>query len=69
MLQGETVASGPPNTCVDCRTKLTNEVLRSAAGYYIGTQCECGPYSRESGYYRTYEEAESVLNSGSFFRL
>jgi hypothetical protein len=47
----------------------TNEVLRSAAGYYIGTQCECGPYSRESGYYRTYEEAESALNSGSFFRL
>jgi hypothetical protein len=33
----------------------------------VGTQCECGPYSRESGYYRTYEEAESALNSGSFF--
>ena len=34
------------------------EILQSSAGYYLGTECDyCGPYGRESGYFRTYEEA------------
>ena len=68
MLPGETIASGAPDTCPDCHTKLDNQVLRSAAGYYIGTRCCCGPYSRESGYYRTEEEAKKALATDSFFR-
>jgi hypothetical protein len=43
-------------------------VYRSAAGHYVGTYCECGPYSRESGYYTSREDAQKALNSGEFGR-
>lgn len=39
-------------------------VCKSAAGYYIGRYCNEGPYSRESGYFRTREDAENALNTG-----
>jgi hypothetical protein len=56
-------------TCFDCQTELHIQVLRSAAGFYIGFFCpRCGPYSRESGYYRSREEAENALNSGDYWR-
>jgi len=44
------------------------QVLKSAAGYYIGTLDEDGmPYSRESvTYWRTCEEAEAALESGEW---
>lgn len=35
-----------------------------SGGYYIGTFCGCGPYSRESGYYRTRELAQADLDTG-----
>ena len=38
------------------------KVLRSAAGYYIGRTEEGMPYSRESTYFSTSEEAEELLN-------
>jgi hypothetical protein len=60
-LEGECISTGAPSTCPDCKLKLELRVLRSAAGYYIGTFCECGPYSRESGYYSTRGEAERDL--------
>lgn len=42
-------------------TKLELQVLRSAAGYYLGYFCpQCGPYSRETGY-MTKEQAEAEL--------
>ena len=43
-------------------------VLRSAAGYYIGTVTEDGqPYSRESEeYYITKSEADTALATNSF---
>jgi hypothetical protein len=44
------------------------EVCHSAAGYYIGTWCNCGPYSRESGYYRTSDEARRRLEDALFGR-
>lgn len=69
MLPGETIASGAPNTCADCFKDMENELLRSAAGFYIGTICNCGPYSRESGYYRTEKEAQRSLAAGTFVRL
>ena len=46
------------------------QVMRSAAGWYIGRtyfDLDCGcefPYSRESGYYATEEEAQVALGSG-----
>lgn len=50
-----------PEICPDCGRKLDPTICRSAAGYYVGSMCDCGPYSRESGYYRTYEKAEAAL--------
>lgn len=68
MIPGETIASGAPSTCPECKVKLENQVCRSAAGYYIGTYCDCGPYSRESGYYKTREIAQEALDSGDYGR-
>lgn len=67
MLPGETIASGAEDQC--CGKTLKLRVLQSAAGYYIGTFCpNCGPYSRESGYYKTKEEATKALNKSDFCR-
>lgn len=68
MLHGETIASGASPFCPDCGQRLKLRVLRSNAGYYIGTQCCCGPYNRESGYYHTHEQAERALRTGRFGR-
>jgi hypothetical protein len=48
----------------DLYTEL--EVLKSAAGYYVGTMYKNPKYglepgSRESGYFATHEEAEALL--------
>ncbi len=48
-LPGETIGLGASPTCPECGFTPKLEVLRSNAGYYIGTQCLCGPYTRESG--------------------
>ena len=61
MLPGETILSGAPNTCPDCKQELPFRVLKSHAGFYIGTACCCGPYSRETDYYETRELAEHDL--------
>ena len=67
MIPGETILTGAPSTCRHCHKKLVFEVLESAAGFYIGTACDCGPYTRESEeYYRTYEEAEAALEAGTW---
>lgn len=63
MLQGETIMSGAPDTCDECGIELKLEVCRSAAGHYLGTWCNCGPYSRESGYFASRKEAEEALKS------
>jgi hypothetical protein len=59
----ETILGGANPYCDVCGL-LRFRVLRSAAGYYIGTQCGCGPYSRESGYYSNEEEALDALSYG-----
>lgn len=68
VLPGETLQTGAPNTCPDCGEKVELQVCRSHAGHYIGTMCGCGPYSRESGYYPSYESAEQDLKSDNFAR-
>lgn len=46
-------------------TVLPFRVLKSGAGYYIGTYDEQGPYSRESQrYWRTREQAQKALDTG-----
>lgn len=56
--------------CSDCGNDLPLQVCRSAAGYYLGYICpECGPYSRETGYYPSREAAEAELESGNITRL
>jgi hypothetical protein len=68
-LPGECV-NDTKTTCHECGTELTIDIQKSAAGYYIGFFCpECGPYSRESGYYRSYEEAEKALSTGAYGRF
>ena len=57
----ETILTGAKSICQDCKTVLNPKVLHSNAGFYIGTLCECGPYSRESGYFKTRKEAEKQL--------
>lgn len=44
------------------------DVYRSAAGFYVGTYCHCGPYTRESGYYPSHELAQAALQSGAYGR-
>jgi hypothetical protein len=61
-------------TCVGCRIELFARVLKTPAGYYIGTQCDnpdgeipgmgCGPHSRWSDYYPNEEDAQSALDAG-----
>lgn len=48
--------------CDGCDVQLILTVCRSAAGWYLGYFCGCcGPYSRETGYFATREEAEVAL--------
>lgn len=62
ILPGETIRSGADSTCPDCGVVLKEKICRSNAGYYIGTECNCGPYSRESHYYKTREAAQTALD-------
>ena len=68
MLPGETIASGAPSVCPDCAAQLQLGVLQSAAGFYIRTRCECGPYSRETGYFKSRDLASAALLGGHFGR-
>ena len=69
MIHGETILDGSeslainklPLKCEDCNQRLEFDVMLSGAGHYIGTECECGPYSRETGYFKNREEAEETL--------
>jgi hypothetical protein len=58
---GETIFGTDVTHCDKCGCKLPMKVLSTSAGYYIGTQCDCGPYSRESGYFATQINAELAL--------
>ena len=67
-LPGECINSNK-TTCHECGTELVIGIQKSAAGFYVGFFCDCcGPYSRESWYYRSSEEAEKALSAGSYGR-
>ncbi len=67
-MKPETIAGGAAPTCPDCNMTPKLQVCHSGGGYYVGTWCDCGPYSRESGYYKRREQAEVALASGDFGR-
>lgn len=48
---------------------LELKVLKSAAGYYLGTFCpEEGPISRESQYFASKAEAQQALDTNSWIQ-
>lgn len=50
-----------------CNKKLPLEIMRSNAGFYIGTSDGELPCSRESvEYFRTRDAAEQAIESGSW---
>lgn len=67
-LPRETLATGAATQCPTCHVVLTVDIHRSNAGWYIGTWCECGPHSRESGYFRTAAKAREALRVGGYRR-
>ena len=67
VLPRETIGNGAPNVCEDCGVRLVPTVMFTCA-YYIGTECNCGPYSRESEYFKTREQAKLSLSDGSYGR-
>ena len=55
MTQPGECVNGTTTICHECGTELNIDIQKRAAGFYVGFFClECGPYSRESGYYRSY---------------
>jgi hypothetical protein len=68
MIDKETLANDAPRICSECQEEPQLGVYMSAAGYYVGTYCGCGPYSRESGYFASEEDAKSALRTGKFGR-
>jgi hypothetical protein len=61
---GETIATGAAATCSECGVTPKLDIYSSpgGAGYYIGTYCKCGPYSRESDYFDDRVDAQIVLD-------
>jgi hypothetical protein len=50
--------------CVICDVKLVPRIMSAYSGFYVGTSCKCGPFSRESSYYSFRSEAQAVLDNG-----
>ena len=49
-----------------CGKDMPLEILQSAAGFYWGHACnECGPWSRESGYYPGKVQAQVAMDIGT----
>ena len=59
----EKIIDGITPVCDDCSDAMPLRVLRSAAGYYLGRGCSCGPYCRESGYFASRDCVEEFFYS------
>lgn len=50
------------HTQCSCGKIIDLKLCRSAAGYYLGYTCpECGPYGRETGYYKDERTIQNAL--------
>lgn len=49
--------------CSVCRQERKLCVLHYSDyyGYYVGTRCACGPYSRRSGFYQLHSSATAKM--------
>jgi len=62
-MPGETVSTGAALPFPDAKPT----VAMSAAGYFIGyIDSDGSPYSRESDYFRSYEEAAEALDNDTW---
>ena len=50
-----------PEYCSQCDKRLDLGVYHTDAGYYVGTECDCGPFSRDTPYFIRQGDAEIVL--------
>ena len=69
MFPGETILTGANGGHFGKNGVSQLQVMRSAAGYYLGTTKDGMPYSRESGYFTAEEQAEHALeewNKGNY---
>lgn len=60
MISNETIITGASPVCTGCNIALEPVVIKTS-GYSVRTECECGPYSRETEYFKTAEEADEAL--------
>ncbi len=60
-IEGE--LNGVHGTQCDCGAELKLDVhMSGGGGYYLGYWCDqCGPWSRESDYFKTRADAEKAL--------
>lgn len=61
MLPKETIVAGAEPHCDLCNSGVNVEVCQGMSGWYIGTDCSCGPFSRETEYFASEEEARKAL--------
>lgn len=54
MLNGETIGNGAKSICSECKKEVDFAALKTLF-WYVGTTCDCGPYSRETYYYDSEE--------------
>jgi hypothetical protein len=64
----DTIPARAERGCATCQTRPEPSVYRSGAGFYVGRWCRCGPFSRDSNYYETREQAEKALADGAYGR-
>ncbi|WP_045861792.1 hypothetical protein [Teredinibacter purpureus] len=48
------------------RKELELKVMKSAAGFYLGTEFNDSPFTRESGYYDSKDDAQTALEKGTW---
>lgn len=61
MLPGETLQNGAEEICSLCGCIAEVKPMSSAAGWYLGSACGCGPYTRESVYYPSRERLDIAI--------
>jgi hypothetical protein len=61
----ETIALGASRTCDECGHEFKFESMHSGSGHYVGTRCDCGPYTRETVYIRehTADQLVEIMNT------
>lgn len=59
-LRKETIHLGAPKVCPECKTKAKLTTLKGIEGYYVGSTCLCGIYTRETIYTDIHTAAQML---------